>query len=122
MKTLTESVLTSFDNEWDVMPAGRIKTFHSAGAICPIEIKISEKSPFTGLFKPGKIYGLVRLGPANKFPGMMPGASIKFLRTNVTSGNVVVIAGLNPLPNGNYDFFDAPLPNHIGGKLSLCLN
>ena len=59
---------------------------------------------------------MVRLGPANRFPGMMPGASIKFLRSNVTSGNIVVIGGLNPLPNGNYDFFGGSLSNHIGGE------
>ena len=120
MKTMTESVLTSYENEWDVMPAGRLKTFHSVGAICPIKINI-KSSPFTGLLKTGQIEGLIRLGPAMDFTegcgGMMPGGAMKFLRTNVTSGNTVFLNGLNPLPDGNHDFMSVPLSNHAGDDI-----
>ena len=58
--------LSMLSKEWDIMPAGRIKTFHSIGAVCPIQINI-KKSPFTGLFKPGVINGLMRLGPGLDF-------------------------------------------------------
>ena len=120
MKTMTESVLTSYENEWDVMPAGRLKTFHSVGAICPIKINI-KSSPFTGLLKAGQIEGLIRLGPAMDFTygcgGMMPGGAMKFLRTNVTSGNTVFLNGLNPLPDGNHDFMSVPLSNHAGDDI-----
>ena len=47
----TESVITSFDDEWDVMPNGRHKVIHSVGAICQFEINISPDSPYTGLLK-----------------------------------------------------------------------
>ena len=33
----TESVITSFDDEWDVMPNGRHKVIHSVGAICQFD-------------------------------------------------------------------------------------
>ena len=48
---LTESVLTSFDDEWDVMPNGRHKVIHSVGAICPFQLEVSTDSPYTGLLK-----------------------------------------------------------------------
>ena len=115
-KTLVESVITSYDNEWDVLPAGRSKTFHSMGAVCPIDIEI-RNSQFSGLLQNGKISGIIRLGPSLDLMGhgMMPGASIKFLRTNTTSGNVLLVRGLNPLPRENYNFFSVPLSNHANG-------
>ena len=50
-KLFLESVITSFENEWDVMPAGRVKAIHGIGAVCPFSVDISESSPFTGLLK-----------------------------------------------------------------------
>ena len=47
----TESVKTTFDDEWDTMPIGRNKVIHSVGAICPFKIEIDEKSNYTGLLK-----------------------------------------------------------------------
>ena len=38
----TESVVTSFENEWDVMPAGRRKAIHGVGAVCPFTVDISQ--------------------------------------------------------------------------------
>ena len=37
----TESLITSFENEWDVMPAGRRKAIHGVGAVCPFTVDIS---------------------------------------------------------------------------------
>ena len=47
----TTSVITSFDDEWDVMPEGRHKVIHSVGAVCQFQINISPDSPYTGLLK-----------------------------------------------------------------------
>ena len=38
----TESLITTFENEWDVLPAGRHKAIHGNGAICPFTIDISQ--------------------------------------------------------------------------------
>ena len=46
-----ESVVTSFENEWDVMPAGRQKAIHGIGAVCLFTVDVSADSPFTGLLK-----------------------------------------------------------------------
>ena len=46
-----ESVVTTFENEWDVMPAGRQKAAHGVGGVCPFTVDVSEDSPFTGLLK-----------------------------------------------------------------------
>ena len=40
---------TTFENEWDVMPAGRQKAIHGVGAVCPFTVDVSADSPFTGL-------------------------------------------------------------------------
>lgn len=51
----TQSPRTTFENEWDVLPAGRRKVFHPNGVVCPIEMEISEESPFDGLLSAGSI-------------------------------------------------------------------
>ena len=48
---MLESVVTSFENEWDVLPAGRQKTLHGVGGVCSFFIDISNDSPFTGILK-----------------------------------------------------------------------
>ena len=78
----TESVKTTFDCEWDVFPAGRLKAIHGIGAICPFKVNI-ESSPFTGLYKGGEVHGLIRMGAGIDFTdplssGFLPGAAVKF--------------------------------------------
>ena len=38
----SESLITSFENEWDEMPAGRRKAIHGVGAVCPFTVDISQ--------------------------------------------------------------------------------
>ena len=112
----TESVRTTFDNEWDVMPAGRVKAIHGVGGICPFVVNIAE-SPYTGLLKPGELHGIIRMASGNDFTsgdhGMTPGFSLKFLRTGRVSANFVGIDSFTPMPNTNYNFFAVPLSNHL---------
>ena len=42
----TESLMTTFENEWDVMPEGRHKAIHGVGVICPFELNISQGMHF----------------------------------------------------------------------------
>ena len=121
-QAFTESVVTSFENQWDVMPAGRVKIIHGIGAVCPVSIDISSDSPFTGVLKAGQSTGFIRMGGAADWtsfltPGMTPGAGLKFLRTGAASANVVLINNLNPLPDNNHNFFAVPLRNHVPGKV-----
>ena len=116
----TESVVTSFENQWDVMPAGRVKVIHGIGAVCPFSIDVAADSPYTGVFKPGQVSGLVRMGAAADWtssltPGMTPGVGVKIFRTGVASANVVMINSLLAIPDDNHDFFAVPLRNHIPG-------
>jgi len=120
----TESVKTSFDDEWDVMPNGRHKAIHSVGAVCPFKIDVAHDSPYTGLLKAGStIEGFARLGSASDPYALVaptrdltPGVGIKFLRTGVTSANFVLLHSLDPLPNSNFNFFALPISNHISGN------
>ena len=66
--------VTTMDNEWDIMPAGRVKN-----------------STFSGLFKNGNRTGIIRIGwnwDGGIFEDSGPGAAaaIKFLRSGVSSG------------------------------------
>ena len=124
----TESVVTSFENQWDVMPAGRVKVIHGIGAVCPFSIDVAVDSPYTGVFKPGQVSGLVRMGAAADWtsaltPGMTPGVGVKIFRTGVASANVVMINSLLAIPDDNHDFFAVPLSNVIpdvsGGATDL---
>ena len=38
----TESLMTTFENEWDVLPAGRHKAIHGVGVVCPFTVDISQ--------------------------------------------------------------------------------
>ena len=82
---MAQSMKTSMDNEWDIMPAGRKKFIHYIGAACKFTLSISN-SPFTGVFKNGVQHGIVRMGSAtwlDPFPlhGLVPGVSIKIFRS-----------------------------------------
>ena len=106
---------TSFDCEWDNMPAARLKYIHSVGGVCKFTLDITE-SPYTGIFKTGKQTGIIRLGSAldvSDNAGVVPGAGIKFLRSGQSSANFVALNDLNPMPDNQYNFFAVPLHNHI---------
>ena len=114
----TESIVTSFDNEWDNMPEGRQKYIHGVGAVCKFTLDIKD-SPYTGMFKNGLQTGIIRIGPALDIAdgaGVPPGAGIKFLRTGRSSGNFVALRSLTA--GESYNIFDPelyPLYNHILG-------
>ena len=108
---------TTFTNHWDVMPARRMKFAHGVGAVCPFEISITDDSPYTGLLKPGKVQGLIRLGtgsdltsPSN--PGMTLGGGIKFLRSGTYSGNALFAYTTLPVKTDNFNFFGFHMSNH----------
>ena len=115
---LTEGIMTTFENQWDILPAGRVKAVHGVGAVCPFKIDIAMDSPFTGIFQGGQTNGFIRLGGATDFTssitsGMTPGAALKILRTGASSANVVMTNSLGPIPNDNHNFFAVPVKSHI---------
>ena len=91
--------------------------------MCPFTIDIAADSPFTGLFKPGQISGLIRLGAAADFtipfsPGLVPGVGVKFLRSGTSAANFVALNSLEAIPGGNFNFFAVPLSNHIPDSIN----
>ena len=109
-----ESVLTSFDNEWDVMPRGRVKVVHSIGGVCRFTLNI-QNSIYSGLLKNGERTGIIRMGSARDVSasaGVKPGVALKFLRTGRLSANFFVMNTLNSIPNQNYNFFSYFTPRH----------
>ena len=113
----TESFMTTFENQWDVLPAGRVKVIHGIGAVCPFTIDIVPDSPYTGVLKAGTQNGLLRMGGGGDWrsiltPGLLPGTAVKFLRTGAPSANVVLVNSQVAMPD-SYDFFAVPLRNHV---------
>ena len=47
---------------------------------------------------------------------LIPGAGVKFLRTGVSSANVVLLNSFSALPGQNYNFFEEPIFNAFEGK------
>ena len=132
-----QSALTTTDNEWDFMPAGRIKNVHPIGGVCKFEIDINN-SIYSGVLKNGTRTGIMRVscvccgifgellqtdttGPVggqdpveNSCDNSGPGASValKFLRSGVSSGNLVLQRPPNAyFDNPTYNIFD-PEVNH----------
>ena len=130
-----QSALTTTDNEWDFMPAGRIKTLHPIGGVCKFELEISN-SIYSGVLKNGTRTGIMRVsvnidgerlqtsttGPvcgqdtyeiSAGCEDTSPGASValKFLRSGVSSGNVLFQRPPIAFKLPTYDIFD-PEVNH----------
>mmetsp|Transcript_23977 Transcript_23977/g.58038 ORF Transcript_23977/g.58038 Transcript_23977/m.58038 type:complete len:450 (+) Transcript_23977:2-1351(+) len=110
-----ESVMTSFDNFREEMPAGRVKYIHSIGAMCQIKTKIASDSPFTGLLEANaQISGMVRMGGAAPLSktGIVPGIGWKFYRTGVVSADFVSLWKLTGT-GASFDFFAVNQTNHV---------
>ena len=118
-----QSALTVVDNEWDFMPAGRIKTLHPIGGVCKFEIDINN-SIYSGVLKNGTRTGILRISVATDGEHLQtgttgpvcregceedsPGASValKFLRSGVSSGNLLLQRPPNAFYNPTYNIFD----------------
>ena len=91
-----------------------LQAINGVGGICQFKLDINANSPFTGLFQPGQISGLIRLGAAKEYVNddFLPGIGIKFLRTGVSSGNFVGLNSLNA-QTGSWDMFQSEMYNHV---------
>jgi len=116
-----ESMRTTFDTHWDVLPEGRTKVIHSQGVHCQFELDIPE-SPFTGLLAAGKQAGIIRMGSASSLDKTgkppFPGLSFKFLRSGVQSGNFVALRATGP-EGGGYAFFDQAFSKIVNPPAAL---
>ena len=81
-----QSALTTTDNEWDFMPAGRVKSIHALGGVCKFRLDINN-SIYSGVLKNGTRTGIMRISGAHDSGSAS--AAMKFLRSGVSSGNVV---------------------------------
>ena len=99
-------MVTTMENEWDYMPAGRDKINHGVGAVCKFTLNITD-SPYTGMLKTGIQTGLIRISLARvtNVDTYLPSVGIKFLRSGVPSANFVTL--------GFVDIFRLNLTNNI---------
>ena len=109
------SMVTTYENEWDWGPAGRKKYNHVVAAVCKFTLNITD-SPYTGMLKDGIQTGLIRISlvqdSGNQY---IPAAAVKFLRSGVKSANFVALPyGLEDHTNNIFDPDYYPLTNHIG--------
>jgi len=111
-------MITTFDDQWEVMPAGRTKVIHSQGVHCQFELKVSDNS-YTGLLAQGNQAGIIRMGAAQNLDGgvMFPGIGVKFLRTGQKSANFVALRSTGP--GGSMNFFADKLTNHVAPPAAL---
>ena len=94
-------MFATMENEWDTLPRGRVKLKQKLGVVCKFTLDIKE-SKFSGIFKAGNRTGIVRLSISEGVQDAA-GAAMKFLRTGVPSGNLLV----HRLPtNSMTEFFD----------------
>jgi len=112
------SMITSFDNHKDEMPAGRVKCIHTIGSICPFDLKISH-SKYTGLLGPGVQKGFIRMGSAADYSngGLTPGLGFKFVRTGVHSAGFVALHSLDL--GQSWNFFKNNMSNHIAAPTGV---
>jgi len=114
-ETLAESMITVFDDQWEVIPEGRTKVIHSQGVHCKFNLHVPADVPFTGVLAPGNHSGIIRLGSATTLDLgnqlFFPGFGIKFLRSNVRSADWVGLRASGP--GGSWDFFGTYFSTHV---------
>jgi len=113
---LTTSMITPFEDQWEVLPAGRKKIIHTQGVNCQIEMSINSNSPFTGVLSQGTQSGLIRMGSATSLSEpldgkIFPGFGIKFLRNGVRSADWVALRKTGP--GGSYNYFESKFSTHV---------
>lgn len=131
---LNASMMTSFDNLKDELPAERIKWVHTRASICKFEVEITAESTYTGLLGPGKREGLIRMGSGldpDVFRGINAALALKFARTGVRSGDLLTMhsavpQGWNFFEQNQSNFLPPTLPNtvitHKFRQASQCSN
>jgi len=112
-KILTKSMITSFDNAREELPDGRPKHTHSNGVVSLIDLEVASDSPYTGMLRPGRHRGLMRLASSRvpELDATFPGLAIKFLRTGIHSANLLALSAGGE-QTGHVNFFEKPLTTH----------
>merc|ERR1712072_548265 len=118
---LGESMITTFDDEWEVMPKGRTKVIHTQGVACQFDLDVSS-TQYTGLFAKGKQAGIIRMGAAANLDSWIgraffPGMGIKFLRSGVRPGSFVALRATGA--GGSENFFASTISNHVAPAAAL---
>jgi len=116
------SMITPFDDQWEVLPNGRERLIHSQGVVCQIDFNVDSNSPFTGIMSPGTQKGMIRLGSAASLdepllPKIFPGFGIKFLRSGVRSADWVSLRTIGD--EGSWNFMESQFANHAAPQEAL---
>jgi len=116
------SMITPFDDQWEVLPAGRERIIHTQGVVCQIDFQVNSNSPFTGVLSPGTQHGMIRFGSAASLdepvlPKIFPGFGIKFLRSGVRSADWVSLRTVGD--GGSWNFMETEFANHVDPQPAL---
>jgi len=115
------SMISTFDNSMEVFNKGRQKVIHQQGVVLQFDLEVENSSPYTGMLRPGKHRGLLRLGSA--FPpetDIFPGVAVKFLRSGIHSANTVLLRQTGA-KTGQNQFFEEALTNHVAPSKTLTM-
>jgi len=116
---LLERMNMTFDSVMDDMPAQNLfdleerpKLIHSVGAIATCRFVSNGQHNYTGIFT-GSETGFIRFSiatkPTTSPPNIIAGISVKFMRSNVPSANVMAMYGLTG--QDSFNFFEHDLTN-----------
>ncbi|GAU95326.1 hypothetical protein RvY_06960-2 [Ramazzottius varieornatus] len=111
----------SFVTESDEMPEGRVKIIHTYGSVAKVELRITQNSSFTGIFRSGGI-GLARLSLARQNDAnFIPAMALKVLVDGRRSQNFHV---MNALQGQGLDrnFFSKDFYNVVDDTNSFAVN
>jgi hypothetical protein len=105
------SMITPFDDAFEVLPRKRRKVIHQQGAVCKFDLAVSAASNFTGVLSAGTQSGIIRLGNALPSATSFPGFGIKWPRSSVHSADLVGLRVSGPGGSGN--FWNTTFSNHV---------
>jgi len=93
----------------------RPKLIHSQGSVVPVKYTADPGNTYTGIFQ-GADYGLLRLSEAKQADPtaeyfFVPGFGLKFLRTGISSANLVAMYAL--FGQASYNPFAHDFTNHV---------
>merc|ERR1719215_832861 len=107
------SMITPFDDQWEVLPNGRERLIHSQGVVCQIDFNVDSNSPFKGIIRLGSAASL----DEPLLPKIFPGFGIKFLRSGVRSADWVSLRTIGD--EGSWNFMESQFANHAAPQEAL---
>lgn len=112
----------TFDWFGDEMPQGRLKIVHTQGTVTKIRYENVGDHPYTGIFRSGADFGVMRISEVSRtdpeVPRTSPGFGVKWLRDGMPSANGTAMFSFAGQPS--FNFLANSWTTHLAEPQNVC--